>query len=152
MAAGRGALDVRVGDDVRQLRGKGDHLVVRLGGRDGKFAEASGLEQILCPLQELNVVKDRGDEHHGRAVIEIASCVFEARVVRARHRVAAEIRKAVFLCQREQRLTNDTLRAAAVDDHGLCSNKGCHFSDIADRGLRINGDEDEIARADILLR
>ena len=91
-------------------------------------------------------------EHHGRAVIEIAACVFEARVVRACHRVAAEICKAIFLGQREERLTNDALRAAAVDDHGLCSNIGRHVANIIDRSLRVDGDEDEIARADILLR
>ena len=95
---------------------------MRLRRCDGDVSKARRGQQLLHALQKRDIVKRRRHEHHRRVVVEIFPGVFEAGMVAARHRVAAEIGESVLLRDREQRLADDALCAAAVDDDGLFAN------------------------------
>ena len=148
----RGALDICVRDHMRHLRGEGDHLVVRLRRREGKARKARGLEQLLDVVEEQHIVKVRRHDDHRRAMVHGRLRVLEAGILRAGHRVAAEERDAVFLCDREARGADGALRAAAVEHDGVRSDVRGHAAKPLDGRLRVERDEHKIARGDVVLR
>ena len=135
---------------MRQLRGKGDHPVVFFRRGDGEFSELRRGKQVLGALQQVNVVEDRRDEDHRRAVVQICPRVFKARIVRACHRMPAEVGKAMFLRQREKCPADHALGTAAVNDHRLFADVRQHLRDVCDGGFGVDGNEDDVARADVL--
>ena len=85
MACGaRGAFDIGVRDDVRQLRGEGDHLVVHRRRWSRKCVlKPAGASSVLDAAEKLDVVVVGRHKHHGRVVEQIAGGVFEAGILRA---------------------------------------------------------------------
>ena len=66
--------------------------------------------------------------------------------------MAAEERDAVRLRDRKARGTDGALRAAAVDHHGMRSDVRRHAAEPVNSRLRVERDEHEVARGDIVLR
>ena len=149
---GRRALDIRIRDYVRHLRGESDHLVVRLRRREREAREARGLEQLLDAVKEQHVVKVRRHDDHRRAMIHGRFRVLEAGVLRTGHRVTAEERNTVLLRDREARGTDGALCAAAVEHDGVRADVRSHAAEPRDGRLRVERNEHEVARGDVVLR
>ena len=147
----RGAFDVGVGHQMRQLGVEGDHLVVALrrGGR--KVAELRGCEQLPCPAQQGDIVPVLRHQQHRRAAEQIRTGVFEAGLMGARHGMPAQEGEAVFFCQRKARRADTALDAAAVDHNGLFSKIWRKLPHCFHGCGRIDGDQDQIALGDVLL-
>ena len=66
--------------------------------------------------------------------------------------MAAHEGKSVPLCQREAAAADFPLDAAAVDDQRVRADRGCVFLQPGGAAVRIDGQQDQVALADVILR
>ena len=130
------------------LGGEGDHFVVFFRCGDGEEAKIAGLQGILHPLKQGNVIKHRGDQHHGRAVEQIRPAVLKAGELGACHGVSAHKGKAILLRYREAALADLLLDAAAVQYQSVFGDKVGVLFQPGGAAVRVDGQKDQIAFRD----
>ena len=137
---------------MRQLRGEGDHPIVRRARRHGKGGKARGREQVFHPVEQNNIIVHRRHDHHGRAAEHIRPRVFEAGIVRARHRVPAHKREPMLPRRRKARAADHFLGAAQIHHDVVLGKIRRVLLQESRRRLGIGGDEQKIAPGILLPR
>ena len=94
-----------------------------LRGGHGEEAKMTWLQGVLDPLQQGDVVKHRGHQHHGRAAEQIGPAVLEAGELGARHGMPAHKGKAVFPGNGKAPGADFLLHTAAVQHKGVFGNQ-----------------------------
>ena len=145
---GSGGLDEGIAQDVGHLGGKGDHLIMRFGSGDGKVTEAAGRQHLFDPVQQQDIIENRGDQHHRLSFKEIGPAVFEAGILAACHGMSADKGKSILLGKGEAAAADDFLGAAAVQNQGFPGNVLCMFLQPGCAALGIDRQQDQITAGD----
>ncbi len=135
-----------------QLGGVGNDMVVLLGGGGLEVAEAQLLGKLPDLLQAFFRRAGIGREDQGRLLEQLREGEGISGPLDARHGVPADEVESAVPDHALQGGADHALHAAAVHHHAALAEVVPVLGDIGHRGLRVQGDDDQIALRQVLRR